>query len=79
MPVYEYRCDQCQSLTESLRAMAAADDPTTCEHCGSGQTRRVQSVFTPSSSTAGQAGPRPAMAPGPCGACGNPMGSCQMN
>jgi len=77
MPVYEYRCDQCQSLTESLRTMAAADDPIACQQCGSGQTRRVQSVFTAGSSNGG---PVPAMAPGPPGpcACGNPMGSCRM-
>ncbi|MEM0914828.1 MAG: zinc ribbon domain-containing protein [Planctomycetota bacterium] len=45
MPVYEYRCEECEHLTEALRRMADADEPIACETCGSDQTRRVQSLF----------------------------------
>lgn len=45
MPIYEYRCDDCQQVTELLRPMSQAEDTVKCDSCGSLRTRRVQSVF----------------------------------
>jgi len=64
MPVYEYRCEKCEHLTEALRRMSDADGEQACEKCGSTKTRRVQSVFA-STSGGGDTGP---------GACGMGMG-----
>ncbi|MDX1682227.1 MAG: zinc ribbon domain-containing protein [Phycisphaeraceae bacterium] len=69
MPLYEYRCDHCQHLTEALRSMAAADDPLACEKCGRKETRRALSVFA-----AGKSNDMSAPAPGGCGRCGDPRG-----
>lgn len=69
MPVYEYRCETCEHLTEALRRMADADDPMACEKCGTDRTRRVQSVFASTSGSA-DAGPMGCAD----GACGMPMG-----
>lgn len=65
MPVYEYMCEKCKKVTESLRRMSDADEAITCEHCGCDKTNRTQSVF------AMQAGgsQAPMGGGGPCG-CG---------
>ncbi len=74
MPIYEYRCDDCEHVTELLRTMNQADDKARCESCGSGKTRRVQSVFA--ATVAGAASKEcPATGQGCCkcvndGACG---------
>jgi putative FmdB family regulatory protein len=34
MPVYEYYCSDCRTKFETLRSMAAADEPVECAHCG---------------------------------------------
>jgi len=76
MPLYEYRCDDCQGITEALRTMSSADKPIACEHCGSAKTRRVQSVFAAcGSQTGAESGQQ---APGGCCPCGKPGGACGM-
>lgn len=76
MPIYEYACDDCQHVTEALRAMADADEPVTCEKCASKRTRRAHSVFAAGRADAPSAGP--SGAPTGCGRCGDPRGSCGM-
>ncbi|HJN93944.1 MAG TPA: zinc ribbon domain-containing protein [Dehalococcoidia bacterium] len=45
MPIYEYRCDDCQRVTEAFhRDLNKAKKPN-CEHCDSVQTTRVISRF----------------------------------
>ncbi|MEM6331857.1 MAG: zinc ribbon domain-containing protein [Planctomycetota bacterium] len=69
MPVYEYRCDDCEHLTEALRRMSDADEAIACEACGSARTRRVHSVFAAQSGSSAEVGG--------CGqgACGMPPGT----
>lgn len=62
MPIYEYECEQCRHVTESLRKMADADAPLTCECCGSEKTRRAHSVFAAGGHAADPS----------CGTCGSP-------
>ncbi|MEM9296127.1 MAG: zinc ribbon domain-containing protein [Planctomycetota bacterium] len=75
MPLYEYRCEDCGSLTETIRRMSDADETMACEACGSLATRRVTSVFTAKSGAA-----RARSSPGPCGPggcpCALPDGGC---
>ena len=40
MPIYEYRCKDCQELFDALRSMSKADDPIACQNCKSLNTRR---------------------------------------
>jgi len=56
MPVYEYECVKCHQTTELLRKMSEADAAATCEHCGSQQTQRVQSVFAANTTGGGGSG-----------------------
>jgi putative FmdB family regulatory protein len=34
MPVYEYRCDDCNEKTEQVRAVADRSVPAVCPKCG---------------------------------------------
>ena len=34
MPIYEYRCVECQVVSSALRKISAAHDPIECEQCG---------------------------------------------
>ena len=74
MPLYEYECQKCGKVTETLRSNREADRPIACEHCGGKKTHRLHSVFATGSSQGGAE-----MSPPACGACGDPRGSCGMN
>ncbi len=43
MPIYEYRCGDCQAVTAVLVPISRADDPCPCEACGSVRTHRIVS------------------------------------
>ena len=75
MPIYEYECEKCDHVTETLRPMDRADESLACEACGSEQTRRQHSEFAAGASKGGQGGIPPA---GGCGRCGDPNGPCGM-
>lgn len=45
MPIYEYVCQDCRVKFEKRRAIADADAPLACPHCGSENTRRALSLF----------------------------------
>ncbi|HET91717.1 MAG TPA: zinc ribbon domain-containing protein [Chloroflexi bacterium] len=46
MPLYEYRCLDCQTSFDALRAMSDADSPIACPQCGSKNTGRKISLFS---------------------------------
>ena len=69
MPLYEYACLECHNHFELL---VRESTKLECPKCESTDLEKQFSVFAPSSSTpAKSAGKAP-----PCGACGNPDGSC---
>lgn len=74
MPLYEYRCPECETTFEARRPMAEASEPIDCPdgHVGS---RRLLSVFasTGAASAAGSA-PAPAARPSGGGCCGGMCG-----
>ena len=76
MPMYEYHCDACEKVTETLRPVRDADAAIECEHCGSNKTRRVQSVFAAGAS---QSNATTSLPFGGCGRCGDPQGPCGLN
>lgn len=43
MPIYEYRCGDCQAVTSVLARVSRANDPCACERCGSERTHRIVS------------------------------------
>lgn len=73
MPIFEYACRACSHEFETL--VRGAETPG-CERCGSAELEKKLSVFA-----AQKGGAAPAMAAGPCGACGHPNGpgSCALN
>ncbi|KAA3618636.1 MAG: zinc ribbon domain-containing protein [Calditrichaeota bacterium] len=45
MPIYEYKCDACNSQFDLLRPMNSSDDDVKCESCGSGEVHKLLSTF----------------------------------
>jgi putative FmdB family regulatory protein len=73
MPLYEYRCRDCDHQFETL--VTASRQPS-CPRCTGQDLDKQHSVFAVSSKSAA---PAPAM--GGCGTCGDPRGpgSCRLN
>lgn len=44
MPIYEYRCQDCELVFEVLRSIKDSDSPIDCTNCHSTNTNRVQST-----------------------------------
>ena len=44
MPIYEYRCEDCQKRSSALLPSYSAPDPA-CPHCGKKRLRRLVSSF----------------------------------
>jgi putative FmdB family regulatory protein len=65
MPIYEYRCESCETRFEKLRPMREAEAPTDCPRCGHVVAKKQMSVCCMSVSGGSSAG---------AGACG-PAGS----
>jgi len=64
MPIYEYRCQQCQKLFEALVSSCRLRDQTRCPACDSEQVQRIISAgsYRIASSTSSSPG-------GPLGGC----------
>ena len=44
MPLFEYRCRKCQSVTEVLVRRSADEDDVTCDECGSKRVDKMMSA-----------------------------------
>ncbi len=73
MPIYEYRCADCQARFEELVRTMTPTDRNVCPQCGGRDARRLISVFNTTQTVT--AAPR-SQAPGGCGRCGDPAGPC---
>lgn len=71
MPIFEYRCKNCdQTFEELIRSSDAGR--VKCPHCDSKRTERQLSVFAARTAES----PTPTSFGG-CGRCGDPNGPCQ--
>jgi len=70
MPLYEYKCPDCDMCFDALRAISDADAPIACPKCGSENTGRMISLFSAVGSEGVIAG-----AGASCGSC-TPSASC---
>jgi putative FmdB family regulatory protein len=72
MPLYEYRCGECEHHFEALAPAGRADEEP-CPECGAAGPRRLLSVFSaPRGASAVARGGDGASAGGCCGgACGH--------
>ncbi len=46
MPLYEYRCGDCDTTFVRLRPMSKSDAPADCSNCSSPNTSRAISLFS---------------------------------
>ena len=46
MPLYEYRCNDCQQLTSVLVRTPSANKQPTCDHCQSAKMEKLISKFS---------------------------------
>ena len=46
MPLYEYRCDDCQKVTAVLVRSSSDDKQPNCEHCQSANVEKLISKFS---------------------------------
>jgi len=65
MPIYEYRCQECQQLFQKLQSVSAGTNGITCPSCGSPRVERQLSVFA--STSRADAAATPASGCGPAG------------
>lgn len=73
MPIYEYKCDTCETKFEKLVRRPADEQDLSCPSCGERHLSQQYSTFAP------HANGSPSTAPKcPSGMCGNP-GMCGMN
>ena len=45
MPIYEYYCEKCDSVFESLQPIARSDEPVPCPACGRKSDRIMPTTF----------------------------------
>ena len=76
MPIFEYRCKECDKEFETL--ILGRERPH-CPSCRSAKLEKLLSTF--SAVTGSSRGPGKAEGPGACGTCGDPRGpgACSMN
>lgn len=73
MPLYEYRCVDCQEQFEALRPMKDADESIGCPACDGLKTKRTLAVFYAQSGGRVLAGSQPnctACSAQSCSSCG---------
>jgi putative FmdB family regulatory protein len=68
MPLYEYRCRECDTTFEDRRPMSQSDEPAQCP--AGHEARRVLSVFASVGRASSVAAPTGGPAPMPMGGCG---------
>lgn len=54
MPLYEYKCKQCDEVFELLRSRSEADTQVPCPRCKEGPVTRLMSVFCGRSGSGGE-------------------------
>jgi putative FmdB family regulatory protein len=81
MPIYEYRCLDCDRAFDKLRSMSKADDPIACAYCEGFNTRRARVTPFMALSRSSESGRSAALAgtlegcSGSCAGCGRSCGS----
>lgn len=78
MPIFEYRCSECNTKYEVLHKSSQSNEEVTCPNCNSADKKKLLSTFSPSMNgrTSYSNAEAPACANGSCG-CNN-NGMCQM-
>jgi putative FmdB family regulatory protein len=75
MPIYEYKCDTCETMFEKLIRRQADEAELSCPSCGERHLSQQYSTFAPHAGGSPAASEAPRC---PSGMCSNP-GMCGMN
>jgi len=75
MPIYEYRCLDCNESFDKLRPMSKADDPVACMYCEGLNTRRAKITRFMALSKSSDTGERASIR-GTLDACGGHCAAC---
>lgn len=67
MPIYEYKCTECQTKFELLRSMSQIDEPSECPKCKAPAERAVTSFLCRSVEASG----KPTSVAGTGSSCGS--------
>lgn len=67
MPIYEYRCKNCQHKFEKLVRMSTPDEEIECPACHTHQVEKVPSLFGAKSAGRASFSSSPSCAPAPGG------------
>ena len=76
MPLYEFQCQQCNTVFEELVRMGCTGEGLACPQCQSGDIRKMMSTFYGRSGGGGNytpVGGHSCQCGGDCGSCG---GNC---
>ncbi len=68
MPIYEYKCDTCETRFEKLVRGSDDADNLSCPSCGKRHLSQEYSTFSARANGAGQQQPRRRRAPAACAA-----------
>ncbi len=68
MPLYEYRCDDCQTRFEVLQRMSEGAADLSCPECGGSRLAKQFSTFAATTSTGGSTGAAAGRGAPACGA-----------
>jgi len=76
MPIFEYRCEDCDHHFEAIVYNGKSPH---CPSCAGERLEKQLSVFAVGAATSARFSDSPA--PGPCGSCGDPRGpgACSLN
>lgn len=72
MPLYEFKCEKCETITERLCSVGSNGKGLKCPHCGGSKLRRLMSVF--SARVKGESGGTRARSGSGCSSCAG--GNC---
>lgn len=78
MPVYTYRCKQCDSQFDLIIRMSKRDEKIICEKCKSTNVERALSAFSVGSSSAINDAPCQSAPSHSCTSCPHSHGQCGM-
>jgi putative FmdB family regulatory protein len=53
VPLYEYRCEQCERRFELLRRVGQSSEGLVCPHCGDARVEKEHSTFASAGASAG--------------------------
>ena len=74
MPIFEYKCKDCNSTFELLAKSSNRSEEVICPECHSSNNKKLFSAF--STSAASESFPGESCASGNCNIDNSPMGSC---